>query len=175
MAVSQGAVDRMKSAISKLRNGEYAVEPNLPTVRFKKLTSTAETPTRGSSCAAGYDLYAVLTECNKVLIAPQSSYVFHTGIAMEIPPGYFGAVYARSGLATKKGLRPSNCVGVIDSDYRGEISVCLFNDSDSWQEIHNHDRIAQIVITPYQKVHMIEVNELNDTKRGTGGFGSTGN
>lgn len=155
-------------------------------VRFKKLTETAKAPTRGSASAAGYDLYAdaVMTDpgfqvapdgnYKIVQIEPDTVVRICTGIAMEIPEGYFGAVYARSGLATKQGLRPANCVGVIDSDYRGEIIVALHNDSHVLQELILGERVAQIVIQPYLPVEFEEVDELDSTERGTGGFGSSG-
>ena len=108
------------------------------------------------------------------VIKPQGTMKIHTGLAMEIPKGYFGAIFARSGMATKRGLRPANCVGVIDSDYRGEIIVALRNDSDSEQVITSGERIAQIVIMPYLPIEFNEVNSLEDTERGDGGFGSTG-
>lgn len=147
-------------------------------INIKKLNDTAIIPTRGSEYAAGYDLYAGcvdeknLEEVN--VISPYSTMKIHTGIAMEIPEGYFGAIFARSGLATKQGLRPANCVGVIDSDYRGEIIVALRNDSASEQTITSGERIAQIVIMPYLPVEFEEVDSLKDTERGDGGFGSTG-
>ena len=97
-----------------------------------------------------------------------------TGIAVEIPEGYFGAVFARSGLATKRGLRPANAVGVVDSDYRGELIVALHNDTDYAQEVADGERIAQLVIIPYLPVSFVEVDDLSSTDRGEGGFGSTG-
>ena len=140
-------------------------------VNIKKLDDNALVPTRGSEYAAGYDLYAnVLSETVPV----GATKLIGTGIAMEIPTGYVGLVYARSGLASKRGLRPANCVGVIDSDYRGEIMVALHNDSKEAQDIHIQDRIAQIVIAPYLSVEFNEVDELDNTERGDGGFGSTG-
>lgn len=142
------------------------------TLNFKKLTKTAVTPTRGSSSAAGYDLYADIEGI--LQIAPHSTEKIPTNIAMEIPEGFFGGVYARSGLATKKGLRPIQGVGVIDSDYRGNIYVPLHNDTDKVQVIEPHERIAQLIIQPYLQVGFNEVNELNSTERGEGGFGSTG-
>lgn len=140
-------------------------------VNIKKLNSNAVIPTKGSEFAAGCDLYATVT--SEIIPAGQTRLI-GTGIAMEIPEGYVGLVYARSGLATKRGLRPANCVGVIDSDYRGEIMVALHNDNKEAQAIHIGDRIAQIVIAPYLSVEFNEVDELNDTDRGEGGFGSTG-
>lgn len=141
-------------------------------VKIKKLTDTAKIPTRGSEYAAGYDLYADITEA--VTIKPHETEKIGTGLSVEIPDGYFGAVFARSGLASKQGLRPSNCVGVCDSDYRGEYIVALHNDSEEERTINPADRIAQLVVVPYLAVEFKEVEELSDTKRGAGGFGSTG-
>ena len=141
-------------------------------VNIKKLDAVSKIPTRGSADAAGYDLYAGITKEN--CIAPHSTVKIPTNIAMEIPNGYFGAIYARSGLATKKGLRPANCVGVIDADYRGNIIVAIHNDTDEYMTIEPMERIAQIVIQPYLEVEFTEVNELNETNRGENGFGSTG-
>lgn len=142
-------------------------------IKVKKLFDDAILPTSGSKYAAGYDLYAH-TESEIQLISAGSTEKIGTGICIEIPKGYFGAIFARSGLATTCGLRPANCVGVIDSDYRGEIIVALHNDSDVCEAIKYGDRIAQIVIMPYESVNFEEVSELNDTARGNGGFGSTG-
>jgi len=141
-------------------------------VKYKLLTDTARTPTRGSQGAAGLDLYADLQE--PVSVWPGCSVQITTGVAMEIPDGYYGAVYARSGLARKKGLRPPNCVGVIDSDYRGNIGVDMYNDGNKVQTIHPGERIAQLVIQQYAGVILNKVEELSPTERGTGGFGSTG-
>lgn len=141
-------------------------------IRVKRLTSTAKLPTKGSAEAAGWDLYVDSTE--PVTIRPGECVQLFTGIAMEILEGYFGAIYARSGLATRQGLRPPNCVGVIDSDYRGNIGVGLRNDTDQEQTIEPHERVAQIVIQPYLDVDFVEVKELSETDRGEGGFGSTG-
>ena len=143
-------------------------------INIKKTSEEAITPTKGSAGAAGYDLYA-LTESDVREIPAGETAKIGTGIRMEIPEGYFGAVFARSGLATKQGLRPANCVGVIDSDYRGEIIVAIHNDSHETKVISKGDRIAQLVIVPYLTNTMLkEVDELNTTKRGDGGFGSTG-
>ena len=145
-------------------------------LRYKKLNENAIETTRGSEYAAGLDLYAT---ADYTIYAGEAVKV-STGIAAEIPPGYFGAVYARSGLATKEGLRPANCVGVIDADYRGEIIVAIHNDSlpigyyPTEKTIHKGDRIAQLVIQPCMPVVLQEVEELTDTPRGEGGFGSTG-
>lgn len=138
-------------------------------VKIKKLNTNAKVPTRGSEEAAGYDLYSN----SNVEIRPEGTVKVNTGIAMEIPKGYFGAIYARSGLATKEGLRPANCVGVVDSDYRGEIIVALHNDSNIVRVVEKGERIAQIVIMPYLSVEFEEVDDLDETKRGNGGFGST--
>lgn len=143
-------------------------------INIKKLYNDAMLPTRGSGSAAGYDLYAYLERFDECIIEPHNTYKIGTGISMEIPDGYFGAIFARSGIATKRGLRPSNCVGVIDSDYRGEIIVALHNDTDSPQKIRSNERIAQIVIMPYLNISLKEVDELSNTERGKCGFGSTG-
>lgn len=143
-------------------------------VNIKKLNKGAVVPTSGSKFAAGYDLYAVADESGNIEIHPSETVKIKTGLAMEIPEGYFGAVFARSGLATKRGLRPANCVGVIDSDYRGEVIVALKNDSGGLQVIQDGERVAQLVIIPYLPVEFNEVDTLNDTDRGDGGFGSTG-
>lgn len=143
-------------------------------IKIKKLYKDAMIPSRGSEQAAGYDLYACLGGFEKCEISPNTTMKIGTGIAAEIPEGYFGAVFARSGLATKKGLRPANCVGVVDSDYRGEIMVALHNDDKEPQTIQAYERIAQLIILPYLNVSFKEVDELSDTERGEGGFGSTG-
>lgn len=142
-------------------------------VRFVKLNSKAVVPSYGSVAAAGADLYACLDE-EKVTFLSGETKLIHTGIAMEIPDGLVGLVYARSGIATKRGLAPANKVGVIDSDYRGEIMVSLHNHSDKPQEISDGERIAQIVFAPYVAAEFEEVENLSDTDRGSGGFGSTG-
>lgn len=143
-------------------------------INIKKIRSTSTIPTRGSEEAAGYDMYADLKDKKSVIIAPHTSYMVNLGIAMEIPSGYFGALYPRSGLSAKKGLRPANCVGVIDSDYRGEIMVALHNDTDTAEEIHHGDRVAQLIIQRHATAEFVQVDELSDTKRGAGGYGSTG-
>ncbi len=149
--------------------GENTMEINI-----KRLDDKAKMPTRGSQYAAGLDLYA-RTKYGSQRIESGETKKIGTGIAMEIPEGYFGAIFARSGLAAKRGLRPANCVGVIDSDYRGEIIVALHNDTDKCESIHEGDRIAQIVIMPYLDAQLNEVDELTDSERQNGGFGSTGN
>ena len=141
-------------------------------LQIKRLNELATIPTRGSEEAAGLDLYAA-TESD-VWIAPQQTIKFDTGLSIALPKNTFGAVFARSGLATKQGLRPANCVGVIDSDYRGPVIVALHNDSDEPQMIPAHSRIAQLVIMPYILPNIIEVEELDETERGENGFGSTG-
>ena len=139
-------------------------------VAIQKLDERAVIPTYGSEFSAGADLYAV----EEAVIEPGQTVLVHTGLAMEIPEGYGGFIYARSGLACKKGMAPANKVGVIDSDYRGEIRVVLLNHSNQQQTIEPGERIAQIVITPVLTPVYEEVEELSDTVRGVGGFGSTG-
>ena len=144
-----------------------------PVINIKFLSELAKMPTRGSDYAAGYDLYAAT---NTIIdIAPHSTVKIPTDIAIELQPNTFGAIFARSGLATKKGLRPSNCVGVIDADYRGNCIVALHNDTDEMMSIEPQERIAQLVIMPFISVHFNLVDELTDTERGSHGFGSTGN
>lgn len=141
-------------------------------INIKKLKETAIIPTRGSEYAAGYDLYACIT--SPVIITPHSTVKIGTGLAMEIPHGYFGAIFARSGLATNQGLRPANCTAVIDSDYRGEWIIPLHNDTDVPQTIIPAERVAQMIVMPYLSVEFEETDKLSETNRGTGGFGSTG-
>lgn len=141
-------------------------------VRFKKLSENAVVPSYGTAYSAGADLYSAMQE--DVIIAPETTKFIKTGIAIEIPEGLVGLIYARSGMACKKGLAPANKVGVIDSDYRGEIIVALYNHSDSSVTVAKGDRIAQLVLTPYIKADFEEADELDDTVRGDGGFGSTG-
>ncbi|MBR1508167.1 MAG: dUTP diphosphatase [Eubacterium sp.] len=141
-------------------------------VNIKILRQGAHLPTYGSENAAGADLYACTDE--NVTIEAHKTVMVPTGFAMEIPEGFAGLIYARSGLASKKGLAPANKVGVIDSDYRGEVMVALHNHSDEAKIIEPGERIAQLVITPYIAGIFHEVDELGDTGRGAGGFGSTG-
>lgn len=141
-------------------------------IHIKKLNEKAMIPTRGSAYAAGYDLYACIDA--DVTIAPHSTAKIGTGLSIAVPNGYFGAIFARSGLAAKSGLRPANCVGVADSDYRGEYIVALHNDSDEARTVSCGDRIAQLVILPFLAVDFVEAQELDETERGAGGFGSTG-
>ena len=140
------------------------------TVRVKKLRENAVLPSYGSDYAAGADLYA----CNAVTVEPGATEFVQTGLALKVPAGYAGLVYARSGLACKKGLAPANKVGVIDADYRGEIMVALYNHSSQAVEVEPGERVAQLVITPYLTAVFEETEELSDTVRGEGGFGSTG-
>ena len=141
-------------------------------VNVKKLKPQAVLPTYGSEFAAGADLYACIE--NDILVFPGETVMIGTGLAMEIPEGYAGLIYARSGLASKKGLAPANKVGVVDPDYRGEFMVALHNHSKDTQTVEKGERIAQLVITPCIQVAFTEAEELNDTVRGEGGFGSTG-
>lgn len=141
-------------------------------MKFMKLNPMAQTPTRGSLCAAGYDLSAAIS--SNVTIPPHETIKIGTGLAIELPDNTFGAIYARSGIASREGLRPANCVGVVDSDYRGEIVVALHNDSNSYRIVEPGERIAQLVVQPYVSIEFEEVETLSTTGRGSGGFGSTG-
>lgn len=141
-------------------------------VRFKRLNDLAKIPTRGSKFSAGYDLYAATDK--DIQIPPHSTVMIGTGLAMELPVGWFGAIFARSGIATKRGLRPANCVPVIDCDYRGEWLIPLHNDSNETKTVQAGERIAQLILLPYQDIDFIEVEELAKTDRGDGGFGHTG-
>ena len=164
-------------------------------IKAKRLSDTAKLPTYGSEKAACCDLYADLSEqcitlnpdvevrnisgnenaqIQRVGIAPHSTIKIPTGWAFQPPEGYAGFIYARSGLATKSGLRPSNCVGVCDEDFRAEYIVAVHNDTDDYQFINNGDRIAQLEFRPYEQAEFELVDELNETERGDGGFGSTG-
>ena len=141
-------------------------------MNIKKLKDNAKIPTYGSEFAAGADLYACIDE--NLTIMPHETKMVPTGLAMEIPVGYAGLIYARSGLASKKGLAPANKVGVVDSDYRGEVMVALHNHTNEEKTIEPDERIAQLVVAPFLKVDFNEVDELDETDRGEGGFGSTG-
>ena len=141
-------------------------------IQIKKLKENAIIPTRGSDRAAGYDLYACLE--NEITIGAGETVKIGTGLSIGVPEGYFGAIFARSGLAAKEGLRPANCVGVADSDYRGEYIVALHNDSAISRVVTPGERIAQLVVMPYLSVEFEEVDSLDETERGAGGFGSTG-
>ena len=146
-------------------------------IKIKKLYNDAIIPTRGSYYAAGYDLYAHI-ECQEehtgVVILPHETVLIGTGVAIQPPKDCFGAVFARSGLASKQGLRPANCVGVCDYDYTGEYMIALHNDSDTQRFVKHGDRIGQVVFMPYVNVNFVEVEDLDATERGDGGFGSTG-
>lgn len=163
--------DGIKDVLNRAIDDDKALK-----LRYKLLSPDAKAPTRGTAESAGYDLYSTAD----VVIENQHSEQVHLGVAVEIPTGYVGLLFARSGLAAKKHLRPSNCVGVIDSDYRGEVMVNLYNDgydssaSDKVQVIEKGERVAQLVLVPYIAPKMVECEELSDTSRGTNGFGSTG-
>lgn len=141
---------------------------NIP---VKILNEYAHLPTRGSEYAAGYDLYAAIEKT--IVILPHSTVKIGTGLAFELPENTFAAIFARSGLATKEGLRPANCVGVCDSDYRGEYIVAIHNDTDEPQIITPKERIAQMVLLPFVSMEFTEFENLSETNRGSGGFGST--
>lgn len=145
---------------------------NMEPIRVKKLRPNAILPAYGSMGAAGADLHACLDE--SVVIKPGETAFIPTGLSMEIPKGCAGLIYARSGLACKFGLAPANKVGVIDSDYRGEFMVALYNHGSVEQSVNHAERIAQLLITPVFTPYYLEVEELSDTQRATGGFGSTG-
>ena len=141
-------------------------------VKIRKLCEKAVVPTYGSEYSAGADLYAC--EENTVTIAPHETILIRTGLSVEIPEGFGGFIYARSGLASKKGLAPANKVGVVDSDYRGEFMVVLHNHGTEAQTVSHGERIAQLVIAPFLAAEFTEIDELSETVRGAGGFGSTG-
>ena len=141
-------------------------------LEIKKLSENAKMPTKGSEEAAGYDLYAATT--SDVWVRPHQTEKISTDLAIALPKGTFGAIFARSGIATKQGLRPANCVGVIDSDYRGPVIVAIHNDLNDPQLIPRGARVAQLVILPYITPEIIEVDELDKTERGEGGFGHSG-
>ncbi len=141
-------------------------------IKVKKLNPAATLPTYGSEYAAGADLYACID--TPVTINPHETQMIKTGLAMEIPAGYAGLIYPRSGMASKRGLAPANKVGVVDPDYRGEFMVALHNHSESPQTVEPNERIAQLVITPFLTATFEECEELSETVRGEGGFGSTG-
>lgn len=140
-------------------------------VKLKKINAMATLPTYGTEFSAGADLYNLP---ERVVIAPGATVLVHTGLSLEIPEGYCGLIYARSGLATKRGLAPANKVGVIDADYRGEIMVALHNHSGFEQTVEPSERVAQLVIAPFLKAEFELCEELTETQRGAGGFGSTG-
>ena len=158
-------------------------------IKIKRLTPTAQIPKKNFTSDAAFDLYldapdAIYHEWNGgvevkaaqgIKIRPNETVMLHTGIAMETPVGYYAAIYARSGLACKQGLRPANCVGIIDAAYRGEVMVALHNDSTETRIVHHGDRIAQMAILPVLDVKLVESDNLSETERGSGGFGSSGN
>lgn len=141
-------------------------------VKFIKVLDTAKIPTQGTPGSAGYDLYNA--EAAEYYLAPGETKMFHTGLEMAIPDGYFGGIYARSGLSIKHGLRPANCTGIVDSSFRGEVLVALHNDSTSGYLVGPGERIAQLIVQPYMDIEFAEVDDLDETERGEGGFGSTG-
>ena len=157
-------------------------------IKIKRLTPTAQMPKKNFASDACFDLYldapdalyhewnggVEIKEARGIKIRPHETVMLHTGIAMETPIGYYAAIYARSGLASKQGLRPANCVGIIDAEYRGEICVALHNDSDETRIVHNNDRIAQMSILPVLDVNLVETDKLSETERGSDGFGSSG-
>ncbi len=155
-------------------------------VKAQRLSDTAILPTYGSAKAACMDLYADLGFVparfvdgvhqvpDFIYVAPHTTAKIGCGFAFQPPEGYAGFIYARSGLSTKQGLRPANCVGVCDEDYTGEYLIPIYNDSDEERLIHHGDRIAQLIFMPYEQANLIEVDELDSTERGDGGFGSTG-
>ena len=142
-------------------------------IKVKKLKKDAKLPLSGSAQAAGYDLYACSGN-GITKIPPHTTAMIGTGLAAAVPEGYFGGLFARSGLAAKQGLRPANCVGVLDSDYRGEITIALHNDTDEERSVEDGERIAQLVVIPYLSVSFAQVEDLDETERGEGGFGHTG-
>ena len=145
----------------------------MESLKIRFLSDRAKVPTKGSAEAAGYDLYAA--NDSVITIKPHETVAVPTDLAIELPQGTFGGIFARSGLATKSGLRPANCVGVIDSDYRGNVTVALHNDSNDARTIGIGERIAQLVVIPYVTFdNIITVSDLSDTERGTDGFGSSG-
>ena len=141
-------------------------------IRFIKLRETAKTPFKSTKYSAGYDLSADIND--KVIIRPHATVKIGTGLVIEPPKGYFAAIFARSGIATKEGLRPANCCGIVDEDYRGEIIVALHNDSEETRIIEQGQRIAQLVFLPYVDGEFEEVDSLSETDRADGGFGSSG-
>lgn len=144
----------------------------MPKIRIKKLNENAVAPTYGTEFSAGADLYAL--PGGEIVIPAHKTVMIHTGLAMEIPEGYAGLIFARSGLASKRGLAPANKVGVVDPDYRGEFMVALHNHTDEDKTVLGGERVAQLVIVPFITADFEEVKELSDTLRGEGGFGSTG-
>ncbi len=142
-------------------------------MNIKKLHDDSIIPTKGTEESAGYDLYAYLDE-DKLAINPGETKMINIGISIEIPKGYFAGIFARSGIASKRNLRPANCTGVIDSDYRGEVKVPIYNDSSEVQYIENKERVAQMIILPYLDVTFNIKDNLSESNRSNDGFGSTG-
>lgn len=159
--------NKMRFDLDKLINGKLWAN-----IKVKKLNENAKLPTKGSKYAAGYDLYAATADT--IQIQPHSTSKIGTGLSFELPEGSFAAIFARSGIATKRGLRPANCTGICDSDYRGEYIVALHNDSDSIQTVESGERIAQMILLPYIEMSFEECEELSETDRNTGGFGDSG-
>lgn len=160
-------VPMMNFGIKNIKN-----QRGINKMKIKKMSDTAIVPTRATDGSAGYDLYADID--TELTIEPHTTVMIKTNIAMEIPDGYFGGVFPRSGISTKRGLRLANCVGVIDSDFRNGIGVPLHNDTNEPQTIAPHERVAQLVFLPYKAFDFELVDELNETDRGLNGFGSTG-
>ena len=154
--------------------GKVAVGTRQNYIKIKKLYEDAILPHKGSDAAAAYDVHAYLPDQTEVEIKPHETVKIGTGIALELPSLTFGAIFARSGLASKNGLRPANCVGVVDADYRGEVIVALHNDTEVEQIIMPKERIAQLVVLPFYPIDFNIVDDLNSTERGENGFGSTG-
>ena len=142
------------------------------TIKVKRVSQSAVLPTRGSDAAAGYDLYADIPE--ELTVAPHTTVMVDTGLQCELPGGYFAGIFARSGIAAREGLRPANCVGICDSDYRGNYIIALHNDSDLPRTVTVHEKIAQMIVMPYLPLEFEEADKLSDTDRGGDGFGSTG-
>ncbi len=141
-------------------------------IKVKRVSEAALMPVRGSSHAAGYDLCAAIRE--ELTVLPHTTVKVDTGLQMELPDGYFAGIFARSGIASREGLRPANCVGVCDSDYRGNYIVAIHNDSDVPRVIVPGEKIAQMIVLPYLALEFEETDDLTETERGAGGFGSTG-
>ena len=168
-----GIIISIKSVRTEFRFAEFLWSIIfMPRIAVKKLDARAVLPAYGSDYAAGADLYAVLDE--PVVIAAGETKLIKTGLALEIPEGFAGLIYARSGLASKRGLAPANKVGVVDADYRGEVMVALHNHSLIEQTVEPMERIAQLVVAPFLRAEYFESEQLSDTVRGEGGFGSTG-
>lgn len=164
--------DKCNCDKEEVRTSGYAKVMKDFKIKVKKLNENAQLPIRGSAAAAGYDLYAAIDK--HINIGPHETVVIGTGLSFELPSGTFGALYPRSGIASKRGLRPANCVGVVDSDYRGEVKVALHNDSDEIQKVEAGERIAQMILHSYIPMVFKEVENLDSTERGNNGFGSTG-